>query len=112
MERVSSIPSPTTLDSAFGPVKEGKKQPRKEATATVPPNPLHKDNAQRDVEILKMQFTQGVITVYLVLTGVVCIYIAGTWPLFRNHSSHLLYLTVVFTLSSCFSLYKMGTVYD
>ena len=107
MERVSSIPSPTTLDSAFGPVKEGKK-----GSAAVPPNPPLKGNAQRDVEILKMQFTQGVITVYLVLTGVVCIYIAGTWPSFRNHSSHLLYLTVVFTLSSCFSLYKMGTVYD
>ena len=107
MEPVSSTPSPTTLDYAFGPVKDNKKGPK-----PVSPNPPHKGNAQRDVEILRMQFTQGVITVYLILTGIACIYMAGTWPSFRNHSSHLLYLTMVFTLSSCFSLYKMGTVYD
>lgn len=86
--------SAPALDDVFGPVL---------STAPI--------RVPKDIEILKLQFTQGIITIYLVLTGVVCIYIAGSWPTFRERRRHLAYLMLIFALSCCFALYKMGTAY-
>lgn len=91
---------PPRLDDIFGPAK-----PNAVATDATESSP------GKDVEVLKLQFTQAVITVYLLLTGTVCIYIAGTWPTFRERRRNLAILMLIFAVSCCFALYKMGAVY-
>lgn len=96
MEDHGETSPPPALDEVFGPTPT--------LGAGVAKRPV-------DVEILKMQFTQGIITIYLVCTGVLCIYIAGSWPTFRERRRHLAYLMLIFAVSCCFALYKMGTAY-
>ena len=90
------------LDNIFGPSK-----PRPDITEETTSSTV----ATKDVEVLKLHFTQGVITIYLLVTGIVCIYVAGTWPTFRERRRHLLVLMLIFGVSCCFALYKMGAVY-
>lgn len=88
------------LDEVFGPTDSDAQDA-----------PAVKPVVSKDVEVLKLQFTQGVITIYLLVTGIACIYVGGTWPTFRENRRHLLVLMAIYVLSCCFALYKMGTVY-